>query len=467
MTGRLCWHIFLIVLMACLLYGFYYKNFSASYLNFIAVYKVLYKSVPLTLEVITKYTLLTVTFLGIAVALSFSVNRHGFLWLHAKETGLSRGFSIIFLLIGLAGNIYVIGKFTATESAFSGLYLTKINEHPEVYWSSSVTLTDEVKRKYHASVEMLNRDIQAFAVNYELTLPKAHLQHNSDARQVKTLPSDTHASDSVEIELDFAKIDAHFADIERDIIIELLTFASKGWLGKEAKFIYLRGLAAHWSWRNLDRNLLNKRLLALSGLTESRQLWHEKKWLSLYQDSGACLFDAYASALISDVNNNVPKADVINYLRTRLNLDGLWLPLHIWRSLFQWVSVVDVRANRFNAVVPSDTLPRSGEVPGLNSMPVYKIELKEIFPKVVQPVVNVDRLSANHIEAKVEFFEHKVPGRQVDHHKTEIEAIANSGELKVNPKLLLVKPQRFSTTLSWYRQDIECRVNLPWRYLEI
>lgn len=32
---------------------------------------------------------------------------------------------------------------------------------------------------------------------------------------------------------------------------------------------------------------------------------------------------------------------------------------------------------------------------------------------------------------------------------------------------LMLEKDKFSTTLSWYDKDLDCRVNLPWRYVEL
>jgi hypothetical protein len=112
--------------------------------------------------------------------------------------------------------------------------------------------------------------------------------------------------------------------------------------------------------------------------------------------------------------------------------------------------------------LPATTSPTEGELE--NGKPVYQLELLEIFPNVYQPQYRVSFLENRHADIRIHFYEHHAPGRQVDPAEMTTETLVDKNKKTAFPNFLILKNERFSSTLSWYRKDLDCRVNLPWDY---
>lgn len=463
MAGRLYGYLLISGLIGCQLYALYSKKQDLGYQGFIHVERVLYKSDPLDAGLILSYGALGLLFYGATLALSHTVNRRGFIWLHAKETGLTRGFFAIFCVAGLLGNFYYAQKFEASQSAFSGLYLTKLSEPSVAYWSSSVQLNQAEIARRQARIALLHREVAAFAQAYRLELPPLHYQHHPGLEQVQALRRDKPAdNEDLELEFDFEQLESRFADLERDVLIENLNFLSRGWLAKEDKLIFLRGLAADWSWRHLDKALLDKRLAALLNAPGFYPQSRAGAWLSVYQDNGACLFDALAAGRVAAARAAVPEAEWLGFVHSGLNLDHVWLPFHLLRSLFSLSSSLEQRAWAWPPADPRRTEPAGNAI----TPPAFELELTEVFPRVFQAGYRLSRLDDSHQEPRMHFYQHGKPGRQVDIAETLTDRLRLPGG-EPAPKRLMLKKERVSATLSWYSADLECRLNLPWRYLEL
>ncbi|MBK8816144.1 MAG: hypothetical protein IPN42_11905 [Methylococcaceae bacterium] len=461
MSGRLCWYLFIAICVGCNLYFRYSKDESLAFLGFLDVEKVLFKTDPLDIGIILRYGAVALISYAAAIALSYTVDRKNFIWLHRKETGLSYGLLTLFAFAALTGNFYYSAKLNAGHTKFSGLYLTQIGKTPNVFWSSSVQLSAEEQTGYSENIIRLSQDIQAFASHYRLTFPALHYRHNPDVTSVKPVKHKEHFNDDLEIEFDFSQLNIRPADLESDILIENLLFLSKGWLGKENKLLLLRGLAAQWSWRNDDKSLVQKRFQAFLTDPPHLQSYQDGEWLKIYQDKGACLFDALAERTVSEVLQTVSPEEFSDYLRNGLNLDGSWMPYHVFRSLFIISPIDEKQTEAYRMYRSPVNATENDSAPRLNE------ELKETFPKVFKIQYKIDNLRSEHENAQLHFYEHEHTGRQVDRHAMTNEPITSANPDVPKAQQIMLRKERFSATVSWYRKDLECRVNLPWRYVEL
>jgi hypothetical protein len=478
MTGRLCWYLYSGAVIACNLYTHYNGSHTLLFLNFFDVDKILYKSEAINSGLIVNYGGLCVILYAIALALSYSANKSGFAWLHAKETSLSGGLFGLFLVFALIGNFYFTNKLDASEAEFNGLHLSKLGgpdkakgsansrQQPDSFWSSSIPLKDTEIAVYQQAISQLHGDVLMFADTYQLRLPAIHYQNKPGQYSVKPLKIHADGDNALEIEFDFKQLQAHFADTERDILVENLINLSRGWLLKENQFIFLRGLSAHWSRRHLDKALSHKRLTALTKSPVFNKHYAARAWLSLYQDSGSCLFDTLAANTIDGISATLPKDEWIAHLQTGLNLDNSWVPFHLFRSLFKWSANVENRASVW--VLPElASRPYQVTTTASQSEPVsYELASTEIFPKVFQPTYSIHYPGSGYSDVQVHIYEHQTPGRLVDLLTMESEILALNKAVYTAQSLMLEK-DKFSTTLSWYDKDLDCRVNLPWRYVEL
>jgi hypothetical protein len=96
----------------------------------------------------------------------------------------------------------------------------------------------------------------------------------------------------------------------------------------------------------------------------------------------------------------------------------------------------------------------------------YELASTEIFPKVFQPTYSIHYPGSGYSDVQVHIYEHQTPGRLVDLLTMESEILALNKAVYTAQSLMLEK-DKFSTTLSWYDKDLDCRVNLPWRYVEL
>lgn len=465
MTGRLCWYLFTSIIICSNLYLRYNKNYQFDFQGFYQVDQVLYKSELLTVGLILNYGVLCILLYGAALALSLLISKRSFSLLHAKETGLSRGLFTVFLVFAITGNFYFTQKLETTKSKFSGLYLSAITGQTKSYWSSSVQL-DEVKlMAYTSKMQRLQSDVSAFAEAYQLDLPAIHYQHNPNQHRVKPLTNEMHADGDLEIEFNFANLDDRFADTERDIIIENLIFLSRGWLGREGRLIFLRGLAANWSWRHLDSTLLRQRLNVLLSYPDFYDQFEKAQLLSIYQNSGACLFDALAANRVAEIAETISKKEMIAFIQSQLNLDHSWLTVHLFRSIFNSSDHIDILAMNLPKFSENTNEIVSTEH-GIRLVD-YDLELKEIFPKVFQPIYHIYPFNNESLQVQVHLYEHQSPGRLVDTQQmlTNILTTESNGEYTTDIRML--QSERFSTTLSWYSKALDCRINSPWRHVAL
>lgn len=66
-----------------------------------------------------------------------------------------------------------------------------------------------------------------FADTYQLRLPAIHYQNKPGQYSVKPLKIHADGDNALEIEFDFKQLQAHFADTERDILVENLINLSR------------------------------------------------------------------------------------------------------------------------------------------------------------------------------------------------------------------------------------------------
>lgn len=460
MSGRLCWYVFIIIVVCCNLYYLDTKDESAAFLGFLDVDRVLFKTGLLTLDTFVRYGLLALMCYALSIALGFSIGRGQFVWLHQKENGLSYGLLAVFASVMLTANFYYSVKLNAGHIKFSGLYLTRLSQSPDIYWSSSVQLSAAERRVHGENITRLSRDIAEFANRYAIGFPSVHYRHHPERKVLKAALQEGHFNNDLEVEFDFNQLDTQFADLESDILAENFLFLSNGWLGKEDKLILLRGLASHWSWRNGDKTRLQNRFVAFSSYF---QTYSEKEgeWLKVYQDSGPCLFDAFAANVVSDAVNDMSKEEFSHALNTGLNLDNSWVPFHLIRSVFSNATIPVEQTKFYQALhVPL-------KAANVDSGPTLAVKPKETFPGIYKIQYEVGNIGKETENAALDFYEHDKPGKKVDRQTVARLPLTPEKSNTVAGTQLMLKNDRFSATLSWFRQDLACRINLPWRYVEL
>jgi len=251
--------------------------------------------------------------------------------------------------------------------------------------------------------------------------------------------------------------------------VEQLRFLSRGWLGKADKLIYLRGLAAHWSWRNMDVDLIEKRLQLLSVYPDVDDQIFNAQWLNLLQSSGACLFDSLAMTVVRDHSASVSAGEWREFIATRLNLDHTWVPFHLLRDVFSNTSKGEIRAIKStrNALMDWQEVLGADEIN--QGIPSYHMEPREIFPGIYQAIFKVNRKITVHQAVWVHLYVHESPGKQISFPEVlthSLNANRSGGEEYNSPRLILDK-QRVSGTVSWYDDSLACRVYASWNYIEL
>ncbi len=420
----------------------------------------LFKTGILTLETFVRYGLLALICYVLAIVLGFSVGRRHFVWLHQKENGLSYGLLAVFASVMLTGNFYYSAKLNAGHIKFSGLYFTKVSQSPDIYWSSSVQLSADERKVYGENITRLSRDVAEFANRYAISFPPVHYRHHPERKLLKAALQAGHFNNDLEVEFDFNQLGTRFADLESDVLAENFLFLSKGWLGKEDKLILLRGLAAHWSWRNGDKSLFQKRFAAFSSYFHTYSE-NDGEWLKIYQDSGSCLFDAFAANVVSDAVNDMSKDEFSYALNAGLNLDDSWVPYHLIRSAFSNATFPVEQTKTYRSL---HARLNAGD---FDSGLTLAVNPKETFPGVYKIQYDAGNIGKEAGNISLDFYEHEKPGKKVDRQTVVSVPVSPEKARAFTGQQLMLKNDRFSATLSWYRRDLACRVNLPWRYVEL
>lgn len=462
MMGRLCWYVFWGVLIGLNIYIRYSKNYDYDFLSFFEVHRVLYQKDPLTLSFILRYVGLTVLLYSGAFILISSIDRNAFGFLHKKETGLSRGIFMLFVLVLVSVNFYYVEQFDLSKTKFSGLHLTQLGQRPDDFWSSAVQLNDQQRENYAVPINQLGHELLEFAAFYQIHLPAIHLQHNPDQEFLMPLYEDVDADSAIEVSFNFEQLNDDFQAIERDAIIETLILISRGWLEKEDKLIYLRGLAANWSWRNDEKALNKQRLRFLATYPNFEQYLKNAHWQRLFQNTGACLFDTFAASMVQEMSLTSTADQWQDYILNGLNLDHSWVPFHVFRSSLSWVSNAE-------QLVANLTMKSLLETPTLQATHLhYSLETKQIYPQVFQLILHASAITESHTAIQVHLYQHKKPGKLVDFQAMRSEFL-NKKQLDDGylPSLLMLKKDRFSSTFSWYDPNLACRIYAPWKYVEL
>ncbi len=467
MLGRVCWYIFWAIAIGLTLYIKYNKNYEIDILGFFDVRRVLFKSDLITPGFIAKYLGASILFYIVAFFLSFTIDKNAFGFLHAKETSLSRGIFTLYL-IGLASiSAYSIHKLSLSKSKFSGLYLTQINAEKTNkradFWSSSVQLNDQQLTQYAKTIARLNQHLIDFSTTYQLKLPSVHYQHHLDQTVLTTLHKEIDSDNDLELKFNFNLLLTDFYSIERDVIIEYLRMHSRGWIEKEDKLIYLRGLAAHWSWKNIDPAIINVRLQFLAAYPSFQQQFNRKQWLSIFQNSGACLFDALATSFIEKISSSTTKDNWHNFILTGLNLDHTWVPIHILRSAFKFNS----QAEKLVADLKIESLINSSTIQFHQSQFDFLLETTQLYPDVFQVKLKTSAHESNFKDIQFHLYVHESPGQQIDFQSLQNKSFIKNNKTEHISQRLMRKNDRFSSTFSWYQQDLNCRVYAPWKYVTL
>lgn len=473
MLGRACWYVFWTVLISVSLYIKYHKNYEIDFLGFLDVRKVLFKTNILTFSFITKYIVAAVLFYISAFFLSFTIDKNAFGRLHAKETSLSRGIFILYIAALVSANFYYAHKLTLSKSKFIGLHLSQIksnkSDHRKAdYWSSSIQLNKRTSHRYAKKIARLNQELINFSKAYQLNLPPVHYQHSTENVALKPLHKPIDSDNDLEIKFNFDQLNNHFHDIERDLIIEYLKLLSRGWIEKEDKLIYLRGLAANWSWKHINKKLINSRIQFLSAYPDFAKQFKNNQWLALYQNSGACLFDSLAMSHIQNISSSISKEDWHNFILSGLNLDHTWVPLHFIRSSFRFNSTAENMTEELDIESFINTKKYANKK-NLNRKQLdFSLETTELYPNVFQISLKTKQKEKKYNAIRFHLYQHDTPGQKVDFQSlTNKSFIKNSRNTKHISKLLMLKKDRFSTTFSWYPKQLDCRVYAPWKHIKL
>ncbi len=459
MLGRICWYLFWGIVVGLALYIKYNKNYQIDLINFVDVNKVLFKANILSLPFVINYLTAAIVLYISAFFLSFTVDKNAFGLLHAKETSLSKGIFMLYLVILISSYFYFIHQLSLSKSQFAGLHLTQItpnkaDKRGEDYWSSSVQLDKQQLHDYAQSISRLNRQLIDFATAYRLTLPPVHYQHTPEQPLLANLHQDIDSDNDLELKFNFDQINTSFYSIERDAIIEFLKIRSRGWIEKEDKLLYLRGLAAQWNWKNNNPSLITARVQFLSNYPGFDKQYKQAQWLSIYQNSGDCLFDALALSFIQEIESSLSKDDWHRYLQTGLNLDHTWVPLHLIRSVFSLEPY-------------TEDFIKKKSINSTNELPFnFSVETKVLYPSVFQVQLITEHNDYQAIQLHLYSHQAESETRQVDFQLLQ-EHTFSVNKNKYTFQLPMLKKDKFSSTFSWHQPQLDCRIYAPWKYIAL
>ncbi len=468
MTGRLCWYLFWGSVFICNLYIRYSKNYQLELLNFFKAQRVLYQDNPVSWNLILEFGGYCLLLYAVALGLSSTIDNKRFRVLHLQETRLTRGIFAVYAVSLIICNFYLSDQFDASRSEFSGLYLTRLDQASSDYWSSSVQLQEPVREQYQNNITRLNDDVRRFAEHYQLEFPPVHYQHNPHQDFLVPLWQQTDPDASLEIKFNFDNMGENFSNIERDVIVEQLMFLSRGWLGIGDRLIYLRGLAANWSWRSADSNLIKNRLRFLSAYPGFDDQLLNAEWVQIFQSSGQCLFDSLAMAIVQHHSTAISIKQWRRFVKAKLNLDHTWVPFHLLRDLFSGTEIDEAQAIEFVGQWLNDEPRKSRSDEIRQQLTQYQMNSSEIYPGVFQLDFHIARKFEDYQSARVHLFEHEDKGRQIEFAKVFSQPLMTSqrDDKTIEPRLMLRK-QRVSGTISWYDRSLACRVYAPWKFQEL
>ncbi len=458
MTGRLCWYLFWLIGIAANIYIRYSKNYQHELLGFFEVDRVLYQSHPFSLSFAVNYLGYALTLYAAANLLSLFIDKNRYSLLHRPETGLSRGLYMVFIILLLSVNFYLVQQLEVSKSKFSGLSVTSVGERQLDFWSSSVQLDKLQKTNYQTGITELNADILAFAEQYYLKLPAIHYQHHPELDSLETVHSKFNADSAIEVKFDFDQLNDSLQTIERDVLIVAMRVASRGWIDKSDQLIFLRGLAQYWSGRHEVNGLRQQRIEYLSAYPGFQQAIEAQQWQQIYQDAGPCLFDAMAATVIEKLTLSMPEQEWRQLIRQGLNLDHTWVPLHLIRVLFT-SSAPAINTDLVQTLAQIN----SNHVPLLN----YTIHSQPLYPDISQLHFQPDTEHFNGQRLQGHLYQHRQPGFVVDLFDLESHAVEEH-ELQngFTSPILKKKDERFSGTFSWHDPRLSCRIFAPWESIQ-